>query len=302
MPFYHVYVRFLQKGTENEDEAIELDFSGKRLMRDIVKPFNNGSSFLVSGCPIDPNSIVQLSINETEHESAVILKEAYDNQLIEDKYDEEDYVTEQGIDVTRRFIIPKRKEKPKPARTTDNLDKIEIENFNEKDTIDRLFDNLITHPKINQASQKQFKNGEYRHAVLDAMISLEVMIKEKAKYPADNKGKELSGVALMHKVFDSDNPILSWCKDTRQIDRDELEGYKHIFAGAMQGIRDPKAHAIFQISPMRALKLLTLATLLAELVDASEYVEQNQRNDTTKSKEAKERAPQIPSLKYRIKV
>jgi len=42
----------------------------------------------------------------------------------------------------------------------------------------------------------------------------------------------------------------------------------------MQGIRDPKAHAIFQIRPMRALKLLTLATLLAELVDASEYVEQ----------------------------
>jgi uncharacterized protein (TIGR02391 family) len=121
------------------------------------------------------------------------------------------------------------------------------------------------------------------------MISLEVMIKEKAKYPADNKGKELSGVSLMHKVFDSDNPILSWCKDTRQIDRDELEGYKHIFAGAMQGIRDPKAHAIFQISAMRALKLLTLATLLAELVDASEYVQQDQRNDTTKPKDVAEK-------------
>lgn len=169
----------------------------------------------------------------------------------------------------------------------DNLDKIEKENLNEKDIADRLFANLITHPKIKQASQNQFKNEEYRPAVLDAMISLEVMIKEKAKYPADNKGKELSGVSLMHKVFDSDNPILSWCKDTRQIDRDELEGYKHIFAGAMQGIRDPKAHAIFQISPMRALKLLTLATLLAELIDASEYVEQDQRKDTTKPKEVK---------------
>jgi uncharacterized protein (TIGR02391 family) len=161
----------------------------------------------------------------------------------------------------------------------DNLDKIEIENLNEKDTAERLFDNIITHPKIKQASQNHFKNEEYRPAVLDAMISLEVMIKEKAKFPADNKGKELSGVHLMHKVFDSDSPILSWCKDTRQIDRDELEGYKHIFAGAMQGIRDPKAHAIFQISPIRALKLLTLATLLAELVDASKYVEQDQRND-----------------------
>jgi uncharacterized protein (TIGR02391 family) len=156
----------------------------------------------------------------------------------------------------------------------DNLVKIKIVSLNEKDTANRLFDDLITHPKIKQASQNQFKNEQYRPAVLDAMISLEVLIKEKAKYPTDNKGKELSGVPLMHKVFDSDNPILSWCKPTRQIDKDELEGYKHIFAGAMQGIRDPKAHAIFQISPMRALKLLTLATLLAELVDASEYIEQ----------------------------
>jgi uncharacterized protein (TIGR02391 family) len=167
----------------------------------------------------------------------------------------------------------------------DNLGNIKLENSNEKDVAERLFDKLIDHPKIRKASQNHFKNEEYRPAVLDAMISLEVMVKEKAKFPKDNKGKELSGVPLMHKVFDPDNPILSWCKDTRQIDRDELEGYKHIFAGAMQGIRDPKAHAIFQISPMRALKLLTLATLLAELVDASEYLKEIATIDAAKTKE-----------------
>jgi uncharacterized protein (TIGR02391 family) len=187
--------------------------------------------------------------------------------------------TTRGVSIITEDFITSLPEGVARVLKPDNLDKIKIENLNEKDTAERLFDNLITHQKIRQASQNHFKNEEYRPAVLDAMISLEVMIKEKAKFPADNKGKELSGVPLMHKVFDSDNPILSWCEDKHQIDRDELEGYKHIFAGAMQGIRDPKAHAIFQISPMRALKLLTLATLLAELVDASKYVEQNQRTD-----------------------
>ena len=76
----------------------------------------------------------------------------------------------------------------------------------------------------------------------------------------------------MHRVFDSTNPIISWCKNETQIGKDELEGYKFIFAGTILGIRDTKAHAIFEISPMRALKLLTLITLLAELVDASKII------------------------------
>jgi len=145
----------------------------------------------------------------------------------------------------------------------------------ERSKAEELFDKIVTHQLIKQVSQNHFKNEAYRPAVLDAMIRLEVMIKEKAKFPVDNKGKELSGVSLMHKVFNPDNPILTWCKDKHQIERDELEGYKYIFAGAMLGIRDPKAHAIFEIRPMRALKLLTLATLLAELIDASKYTEKS---------------------------
>lgn len=148
----------------------------------------------------------------------------------------------------------------------------QTKSLSEQEAAKRIFDSIITHPLIKEASESHFKNGTFRPAVLDAMIRLEEMIKEKAKFPKGNRGKELSGVALMHRVFDPDKPILNWCKGDRQIERDELEGYKHIFAGAMQGIRDPKAHAIFEISPMRAVKLLTLATLLAELVDASEYM------------------------------
>ena len=146
---------------------------------------------------------------------------------------------------------------------------------NEKSLAENLFDDLITHPLIKKASQSHFKNENYRPAVLDAMIRLEVMVKEKANFPKDNKGKELSGHSLMHKVFDPEKPILSWCEGSSQTEKDELAGYKLIFAGVMLGIRNPKAHALVEISPPRALKLLTLATLLAELVDVSKYVKQD---------------------------
>jgi uncharacterized protein (TIGR02391 family) len=123
-------------------------------------------------------------------------------------------------------------------------------------------------------STKHFKNRQFRNAVLDAAIKLEEMVKLKARYPKDNDGKELSGTRLMHVVFDANKPVLSWCKNERQTEKDELEGYKLIFAGTMQGIRDPKAHSLFEIDPQRALKLFSLLTLLAELVDASEYIGQ----------------------------
>ena len=195
--------------------------------------------------------------------------------VTEDEMQEE---YEQDLKVMRDNLLAYKEElqlKMPTDKKPNSNDKSEGKNsLDEKVTAQRMFDDIITHPLIRQASEKHFKNEQYRPAVLDAMIRLEVMIKEKAKYPEDNKGCELSGVRLMHRVFDSDKPILNWHLGYSQIERDELEGYKHIFAGAMQGIRDPKAHAIFEISPMRALKLLTLATLLAELVDESGYVVQ----------------------------
>ena len=195
------------------------------------------------------------------------------------------YRSKMGTDEEKRDLVKKIYEKTENdinsiiaeerSKKTDTVSKEIAKKSQQVLVAYRSFDDIISHPLIKQASQDHFKNKVYRTAVLDAMIRLEEMVKEKAKFPKDNRDRELSGVPLMHRVFDADNPILSWCKGSRQIERDELEGYKHIFAGAMQGIRDPKAHSIFEIKPMRALKLLTLATLLAELVDASKYINQD---------------------------
>ena len=157
------------------------------------------------------------------------------------------------------------------------LNKLDKDKYlKEKSKVEKLFDELVTHPLIREVSRDHFRNEQYRNAVLDALIRLEEMIKEKAKFPKDNKGKELSGCPLIFKVFDFHKPILNWCSGDRQIEKDELSGYCYIMAGTFLGIRDPKAHAIFKSRPMRALQLLILATLLAEIVDASKYVEQSE--------------------------
>lgn len=44
--------------------------------------------------------------------------------------------------------------------------------------------------------------------------------------------------------------------------RNEQEGYMHLFAGAMQGIRNPKAHDNIHTSASRAVHHLYLASLL----------------------------------------
>jgi hypothetical protein len=50
----------------------------------------------------------------------------------------------------------------------------------------------------------------------------------------------------------------------------------------VQGIRDPKAHMIFEQRPLHAMQLLTLASLLADLVEVSEYVEQKKTEPVDK--------------------
>lgn len=142
----------------------------------------------------------------------------------------------------------------------------------EKETAEKGYDLLVTYSKIREVSEKFFKQGHYRNAVLDSYIALEELVKEKTNYPKRN-GKELSGVSLMRHVFNVNNPILKWSQLKTQVEKDELIGFQNIMAGAMQGIRNPPGHSLAQNTPMRALKSIILCAWLAEIVDASELVQ-----------------------------
>jgi uncharacterized protein (TIGR02391 family) len=146
-------------------------------------------------------------------------------------------------------------------------------NENKEELAIILYDYLIDHPRIRRVSRPHWNNKQYRSAVLDAQIELENMVKERANYPKDNRGKELSGTSLMHKVFDVKNPILKWSDLKTRVLQDELDGYKLIFAGSVLGIRNPNAHLVFKQTAWRALQILVFTCLLAELVDRCKYCE-----------------------------
>jgi len=77
----------------------------------------------------------------------------------------------------------------------------------------------------------------------------------------------------MHKVFSEKKPIIKLNKMQEDYDIDEQTGFRFIYAGAMRGIRNPKAHAeVQQKDPYRTLEYISLASLLAKRLEEGEKV------------------------------
>lgn len=71
----------------------------------------------------------------------------------------------------------------------------------------------------------------------------------------------------MNTIFSPGNPVLRFEDISTQSGKDVQAGYMQIFAGAMQGIRNPKAHENLYIQKDAAIKRLILASLLMDKVD-----------------------------------
>jgi uncharacterized protein (TIGR02391 family) len=128
-------------------------------------------------------------------------------------------------------------------------------------TPNKLYDLLKFHPRIVQASRSQFRSGHYTDAIFNALKCVEILVKAKS-------GLKGSGTDLMHKVFNEKNPVIKLNQLQEEYEIDEQEGFRFIYAGAMLGIRNPKAHAeVQQKDPYRTLEYLALASLLAKRIE-----------------------------------
>ena len=80
-----------------------------------------------------------------------------------------------------------------------------------------------------------------------------------------------SGMTLMGDAFDGDPPNLTLNDRSDPSDIDEQRGFALIYKGAIQGIRNPKAHAPFEeLEERRALDYLGLSSLLMRRLDDAE--------------------------------
>lgn len=123
---------------------------------------------------------------------------------------------------------------------------------------------ILFHPDVEASSRQLFDDGHYRQAVLDAFIGLNARVKAKS-------GKtDLDGKGLMNTVFSPNNPILRVSSDG-----DEQQGFMLLFAGAMLGLRNPKAHSLEPTTREKAVEWLTFASALSRILHSSEVVRRN---------------------------
>lgn len=124
-----------------------------------------------------------------------------------------------------------------------------------------LFNQRKLHESAVFASGKLFSAGFYSQAIFEACKLLNKRVQELSKSARDGK-------SLMLEVFSVNCPILKITNNESQSDKDEQEGFMHLFAGVMHGIRNPKGHELIDLNdPFRALEYLGLISLLFRKLD-----------------------------------
>jgi len=107
----------------------------------------------------------------------------------------------------------------------------------DKYKLDGITDFYINlHPKVKEFSLNLFENGHYTEAIFESVKALNNYVKKKAKI----SDKDLSDA--MAKAFNESNPIIKLNNLVTRSEKDEQEGFKLLYMGAMKGIRNPKAH------------------------------------------------------------
>src|SRR3989338_11257735 len=121
---------------------------------------------------------------------------------------------------------------------------------------------LNIRPEIEAVSKKLFYDKHFTQAIFEAFKKVNNLVKEKSGR------KDLDGKTLMLTTFSVNAPILKMNNLISQTDKDEQEGFMHLFAGAIMGIRNPKGHDnIIQKNKDRTLKYLMFASLLCERLE-----------------------------------
>lgn len=118
----------------------------------------------------------------------------------------------------------------------------------------------LINPKVQCEARPRFESGHFQDAV---EWSLKVVAAEVRR----RTGLTDDGSALMHQAFSPKRPYLMF-EDPIPATRESLQqGYMEIFAGAMTGVRNPKAHGMVQLDRRRCIHFLFLASLLADKID-----------------------------------
>ncbi len=119
----------------------------------------------------------------------------------------------------------------------------------------------LLHPTVFAASYGNFKAGHYRDAVLNSIVSVFDLIRQRS-------GSDGDGAKLVGEVFGGDKPALVLSELETESGRSDQKGFLQIFQGAYVGIRNPKAHSLeSDMDAPKALQYLIFASMLARRIE-----------------------------------
>lgn len=133
------------------------------------------------------------------------------------------------------------------------------ENEDETAKILSAYNGLSLHPDIAEAASDLYRNGHYANAIEDAVKALNNLVRLKS-------GEEQDGEALMNYVFSPKMPRLAFNDLADTSDTDEQRGFMMMFAGAVAGLRNPRAHKLIKDDAERSLEFIAYISLLAKLL------------------------------------
>jgi uncharacterized protein (TIGR02391 family) len=145
-----------------------------------------------------------------------------------------------------------------PCRVCSGMGFLDISALEAEQDVQRQADFWkLLHPTVTNVAKARFDAGHFADAVEAALKEFNAAVKRLAAIAP----LEADGASLMTRVFSVERPILKLADLETESGRNMQKGYMQIFAGAMTGIRNPKAHDNLVISPERAMHFLFLASL-----------------------------------------
>ena len=124
---------------------------------------------------------------------------------------------------------------------------------------------LYIHPMIIQVVQQKMIDGHYADSIESAFKEINSRLK---KIYSKHRSEEKDGADLMRQMFSPTNKPLLIFEDIKSKSGENVQnGFMQIFAGAMIGIRNPKAHENQTVSKDSAIKSLVFASLLMDKID-----------------------------------
>lgn len=119
----------------------------------------------------------------------------------------------------------------------------------------------VLHPEILAVAEQLFRDQHQAAAVFEAAKAVNNRVKKMSGLTAD-------GAGLMSTAFKDNQPAVVLADLTTQTGKDTQAGYRFLFMGSQQAIRNPSAHEPFgEIDDDEAFELLGLASQLMRRLD-----------------------------------